>query len=270
MPAIIRVDELSAAGVTPTFTISIQSRENRMKKIHVSLAIAVIALSSTVLHAENDAEVAIRAAIEKVSQGSARPDSIRPSRIKGLYEVVLGTEVIYVTADGRYLLNGDLLDVQQRRNISDERRAVLYKNAIDKLDEGSMIVYAPKETRHTVTVFTDIDCPYCRKMHHEMAEYNKAGIKIRYLAFPRAGIGSDSYNKTVSVWCADDRATALTRAKNGEQIKKASCDNPVREHLDLVKQLGVNATPTLFLEDGRRIPGYVPAERLINMLEQGR
>ncbi len=239
-----------------------------MKKLYIVLAVMGSIASSSALHAESDTEVAIRAAIEKMSQGNAKPDSIRSSEVEGLYEVVLGTQVVYVSADGRYLLNGDLLDVQQRRNISDERRSLLYKAAIDKLGEDSMIVYAPQKVKHTVTIFTDIDCPYCRKMHHEMADYNKAGIKIRYLAFPRAGIDSDSYKKTVSVWCAKDRAAAMTKAKNGEEVDEKNCDNPVKQHMELVKQLGVNATPTMFLEDGRRVPGYVSSERLIKILEQ--
>ncbi len=239
-----------------------------MKNFYIVMFLSAAIFGSSALHAEKDAEATVRAAVEKMTQGSAKPDSIRPAAVKGLYEVVLGTQVVYVSADGRYLLNGDLIDVAQRRNISDERRSVLYKAAIDKVGEKSMIVYAPEKVKHTVTIFTDIDCPYCRKLHHEMENYNKAGIKIRYLAFPRAGIGSDSYKKAVSVWCAKDRAAAMTKAKNGQKVEEKSCDNPVKQHLELVQQLGVNATPTLFLEDGRRVPGYVPAERLIKILEQ--
>ncbi len=239
-----------------------------MKKLYILLTLAAAIFGSSTLYAETDAEATVRAAIEKMTQGNAKPDSIRPAAVKGLYEVVLGTQVVYVSADGRYLLDGDLIDVAQRRNISDERRSLLYKAAIDELGEESMIVYAPEQVKHTVTIFTDIDCPYCRKLHDEMENYNKAGIKIRYLAFPRAGIGSDSYKKAVSVWCAKDREAAMTRAKSGQKVEEKSCDNPVEQHMELVQKLGVNATPTLFLEDGRRVPGYVPAERLIQILKQ--
>ncbi len=239
-----------------------------MKKFYILLTLAAAVFGSSMLYAETDAEATVRAAIEKMTEGNAKPDSIRPAAVKGLYEVVLGTQVVYVSTDGRYLLDGDLIDVAQRRNISDERRSLLYKAAIDKVGEESMIVYAPEKVKHTVTVFTDIDCPYCRKFHDEMGNYNKAGIKIRYLAFPRAGIGSGSYKKAVSVWCAKDREAAMTKAKNGQKVEQKSCDNPVKQHMELVQQLGVNATPTLFLEDGRRVPGYVPAERLIQILEQ--
>lgn len=131
-----------------------------------------------------------------------------------------------------------------------------------------MIVYAPKQVKHTVTIFTDIDCPYCRKLHKEMQSYLDAGIEVRYLAFPRAGAGSESYKKAVSVWCAKNREEAMTRAKRGETVKSESCKHPVDRHLALVQRLGVNATPTIFLENGRRIPGYVPAQRLLQILEQ--
>ncbi len=243
-----------------------------MKRVFVVLAILMVFVAGVAgpLHAKEDAGSVIRAAIEKMSKGKIKPDTIQPAPVEGWYEVTLGTDVVYVSEDGHYLLNGDLIQIEQRRNLTDERRSALYKAAIDEVGEGSMIVYAPKKVKHTVTIFTDIDCPYCRKLHREMQNYLDAGIKVRYLAFPRAGVGSDSYKKAVSVWCAADRAAAMTRAKNGEEVESKQCDSPVDEHLALVRRLGVNATPTIFLEDGRRIPGYVPANRLLQILEQGK
>ncbi len=239
-----------------------------MKRLHIILTLAGALVATGPLHAEDGSDAAVRAAIAKMTDGNLEPDSIRPAVLPGLYEVVLGAEVVYVSADGRYLLNGDLIDVSQRRNISDERRSLLYKAAIDGVGEEFMIVYAPKQVKHTVTIFTDIDCSYCRKLHNEMQSYNDAGIKVRYLAFPRAGVGSESYRKAVSVWCSGDREAAMTRAKNGLDVAQKSCKNPVKQHLELVEKLGVNATPTIFLEDGRRVPGYVPAQRLLQILEQ--
>ncbi|HFC53671.1 MAG TPA: DsbC family protein [Gammaproteobacteria bacterium] len=238
-----------------------------MKRLQIILILTWAIAAAGMVHAETGADAAIRAAIGKMTGGTIEPDSVKPSALQGLYEVVLGTKVVYVSEDGRYLLSGDLIDVAQGRNISEERRSALYKVAIDSVGEDSMIVYAPSEVRHTVTIFTDIDCPYCRKLHKEMKSYNDAGIKVRYLAFPRAGVGSESYKKAVSVWCAKDRAAAMTRAKNGEKMEERSCRNPVKRHLELVRELGVNATPTIFLEDGRRVPGYVPAQRLAEILE---
>ncbi len=241
-----------------------------MKRSHIVLALIWATAAAGPAYADEAGAAAVRAAIEKMTGGSVEPDSVRPAALHGLYEVVLGTQVVYVSADGRYLLSGDLIDVAQRRNLSEERRSLIYKAAIDRVGEETMIVYAPERVKHTVTIFTDIDCPYCRKLHNEMKSYNDAGIKVRYLAFPRSGIGSESYRKTVSVWCAKDPAAAMTRAKAGQKVEERSCDNPVRRHLELVKELGVNATPTIFLEDGRRVPGYVPAQRLTEILEQKR
>ena len=133
------------------------------------------------------------------------------------------------------------------------------------------MVFAPeKEVKHTISVFTDIDCGYCRKLHQEMAEYNKHGIKVRYLAYPRAGVGSEAYEKAVSVWCADDRQKAMTAAKTGGELKQKTCDNPVEAQFMLGQQLGISGTPALMLEDGQIFPGYVPADRLITMLDKAK
>ena len=131
-----------------------------------------------------------------------------------------------------------------------------------------MIIYEPKKTEHTLTVFTDIDCGYCRKLHQQIAEYNALGIRIRYMAFPRAGIDSESYNKTVDVWCAKDRKQALTDAKNGKEVTSESCNSPIQAQYELGRRLGVTGTPALFLESGEMLPGYVPPKRLKEILDQ--
>ncbi|MDW8478922.1 MAG: thioredoxin fold domain-containing protein [Xanthomonadales bacterium] len=130
------------------------------------------------------------------------------------------------------------------------------------------IVFAPKERKRTLTVFTDIDCGYCRRMHQHMAEYNAAGIAIEYLFFPRAGIGSPSYEKAVSVWCSSDPRDALTRAKAGEEIPARSCDNPVLEDFELGKRIGINGTPAVITEDGVLIGGYLTPEQMLERLAQ--
>ncbi len=255
----------------PLESIFLKPRNPFMKRVPRILILSSLSLIIAIsLQAAEKEDAVVRSAIERVSGGKLKPDSITPAPVEGWYEVVLGSDVVYVSNDGRYLMNGDLIEIGQRRNLTDERRTALYKAAIDEVDESSMIVYAPKQVKHTVTIFTDIDCPYCRKLHKEMQSYLDAGIKVRYLAFPRAGVGSDSYEKAVSVWCAKDPAQAMTLAKNGEKVESRSCTSPVDQHLALVRQLGVNATPTIFLEDGRRVPGYVPAQRLLRILEQGK
>ena len=130
-----------------------------------------------------------------------------------------------------------------------------------------MVVFSPEKYDHTVTVFTDIDCGYCRKLHNEMNGYHDNGIRVRYMFFPRAGVGSDSYQKAVSVWCADDRNEAMTQAKQGRPLPEKQCENPVREELLLGRLLGVNGTPAIFLESGEMIPGYVPPDKLKAILK---
>lgn len=196
-----------------------------------------------------------------------KAENIQPSAIKGLYRVTLPPRVFYVSADGRYVVDGDVIDLSNRQNITREYRRKSLLGAIDAMGEDSMIVFSPKHPKHTVTVFTDIDCAYCRKLHNSIDEYNKLGIKIRYMAYPRAGIGSESYNKAVSTWCADDRKKALTRAKNDLPIESKTCDNPVAEEYQLGNMIGISGTPALVLESGRVIPGYVPPKQLAAILD---
>ena len=198
-----------------------------------------------------------------------KPDSIQPTAIAGLYEVVVGGQVLYLSADGRFVVQGDILDLDSHANLTDSRRGELRSKVIDAIDEKDMVVFSPEgPVRHTVTVFTDVDCGYCRKMHSQMAAYNKEGIKIRYLLFPREGIGSESYNKAVAVWCADNRQEAMTKAKRGENIGNKTCNNPVKAQYELGQKLGVRGTPSLILDNGEMIPGYVPPTQLAQLLAQ--
>jgi thiol:disulfide interchange protein DsbC len=132
--------------------------------------------------------------------------------------------------------------------------------------ESEMVIFGADDAKHTITVFTDIDCGYCRKLHREIDDYNKENIRVRYLFYPRAGVGSPSYDKAVSVWCADDRKQAMTDAKSGKTLESKSCDNPVKGHLVLGELMGVNGTPAIVLESGELLPGYVPAKRMAQML----
>jgi thiol:disulfide interchange protein DsbC len=197
----------------------------------------------------------------------AQPDSIIAAPLAGFYEVAYGPQIIYISKDGHYVLQGDILDARERKNLTEERRSAKRIAAIDSVSEDKMIVFAPKQVKHTISVFTDIDCGYCRKLHQEINEFTAQGIKVRYLAFPRAGIGSPSYEKAVSVWCAADRNTAITRAKAGKEIEKKDCDNPVKAEYELGRRVGVNGTPSIVLEDGSMLPGYVPPRKLSHMLD---
>jgi thiol:disulfide interchange protein DsbC len=201
--------------------------------------------------------------------GGEKPDSVNPTGIPGLYEVVMKSQILYLSQDGRFAIQGDLMDLKARNNLTQTRLDNLRAKAVSAVDEDKMIIFAPAgPAKHTVTVFTDIDCGYCRKFHREIADYNQNGIKVRYLLYPRTGISSDSYNKAVSVWCAQDRQEALTRAKRGETIEQKSCPNPVKEEYELGRSLGLQGTPTIILENGQMLPGYVSAADLAKMLDK--
>jgi len=224
----------------------------------------ILALAALPLLAGADAR--IKARLGKVLSPGYEIGPIKETPIKGLFEVVVGADVIYVSGDGEYMIDGRLIDLANQKDLTEPRRAMIRKQAIDKVGEDRMVIFAPDKYKHTITVFTDIDCGYCRKLHRQIADYGAEGIRVRYLFFPRAGVNSDSFRKSVSVWCADDRRQALTDAKAGKSLETRSCKNPVKDHLELGKQLGVSGTPAIVLESGDLVPGYVPAKRLAAML----
>ena len=197
------------------------------------------------------------------------PDSISPSPMEGVSEVLIGPRLMYISNDGKYLLQGSLIDLKTRVDISEERRNAIRLDALNELGEENMIIFPARDEKHTITVFTDIDCGYCRKLHAEMDKYNEEGITVRYLMFPRAGIDSPSYDKAVTVWCNKNKQDAMTRSKQGETLPKASCDNPVKEEYELGQLIGVRGTPAIIMEDGAMLPGYVPAARLAKALQAG-
>lgn len=235
-----------------------------MKKLCLIVLLGLFGAQAVM--ADDADTVEIKKALETLSPG-AKPDSITPSSIPGLYEVVVGADVLYVTKNGRYLLHGDMLDLQTKKNLTEDKRTAGRLKLVNSLGEDKMIVFAPKKVKHMVTVFTDIDCAYCRKMQKEITDLNRAGIKVRYVLYPRAGLDSESYQKAVSVWCAKDRNAALTKAMATGDIERKNCANPVQEHMALADKVGVSGTPTLVLEDGAAVPGYVPASRLAVLLD---
>lgn len=232
------------------------------------LAGVLLSLTAAPLSAATaaEADASIRARLEKIVPEYSI-DSIQETAIPGVYEVVMGAQVVYVSGDGNYMLQGRLMDLANREDLTEPRRAMARKQAVERVGEDRMVIFAPEKYDHTVTVFTDIDCGYCRKLHREIADYGAEGIRVRYLFYPRAGVGSDSFKQAVAVWCADDRQQAMTDAKSGKRLDAASCDNPVEAHMALGEQLGVNGTPAILLESGDLVPGYVPAKRLVGLLE---
>ena len=198
--------------------------------------------------------------------------SVSPSPIKGIYEIMLGPSLIYMSEDGRYVMRGDIIDLDKRVNVSDEKRASARKDVFNRLDPHDYVEFAPRkpDLKKTLYVYTDVDCTYCRKMHREMAELNKAGIAIRYLAFPRSGLEGDSFKKAAAVWCSADRKKAMTAAKAGKPVYAKSCDHPVAEQFGMGQAMGISGTPAVYTDEGEQIGGYIPAAELINMLQAGK
>jgi len=192
--------------------------------------------------------------------------SVKPSEAQGLYEVQSNNgETIYTTADGQYLLTGDLLKLTDDgiTNVTEESRARDRRDMMAKEDIKDAISFPAKgEEKAVISVFTDIDCPYCRKLHAEVPQLNDYGITVNYYGFPRSGPGTPSFAKYVSVWCSDDPKAAMDAAKQGQSVAPASCENPVLEQFLLGKEVGVTGTPAIVLDDGHMVRGYVPAETL--------
>lgn len=207
---------------------------------------------------------------QRMREIAPNADSIAVSEtpVDGILQVQIAGEIVYTTEDGRYLLQGRLIDLDTRADLTELAKADARLGLMQGIDESKQIVFEPENPEYELTVFTDIDCGYCRKLHAEIEAYNAQGIGIRYMSFPRAGIGSNSYSKFVSVWCADDQQSALTEAKLGNDPEPLQCENPIAEQYQLGVALGVTGTPALLMNDGQLIPGYVPPEKLKARLDQ--
>jgi thiol:disulfide interchange protein DsbC len=221
------------------------------------------------------AEKTVRQALDTLSAG-VQIDSVEPAPIPGFYQVIAAGQLIYVSADGKYLLNGDLVDLAKKRNLSEAGWATFRKAELAKVPASERIVFAPAHPKYTITVFTDVTCAYCRELHKSMAAYNKEGIAVEYLAWPREGVINDAgqptptYTEMVSVWCSADRNASLTAAKHDHTPKPASCVNPVKQQYDLGLRLGIESmgTPAVFAEDGSMIGGYLPPAQMLDAVQK--
>jgi len=203
--------------------------------------------------------------------GGVNLEDVRMSPVNGVYEVTENSKVMYVSSDGRYAILGDMYDVDANSNLSENRRRGIRAHLIEAVPETEMLVFSPKVTKYTITVFTDIDCGYCRRLHSQIAEYNRLGIRVRYLFFPRSGPNTESWQKAESVWCASDRNDALTRAKNGQSVNSPKCAAEIiKRDYELGNKLKVEGTPAIFLASGEMLPGYSPPSQLVKYLKTGK
>lgn len=231
------------------------------------LSAVVVAIACTTASAVADEAANIRAALSKVLP-EYKPTSVQPTPVDGLYQVEIGPQVMFVTGDGRFLIDGAIVDLKTREDITESARSQARLRAIDSIGEDNMILFDAPNSKHTVTVFTDIDCGYCRKLHQQIGAYADEGISVHYMFYPRSGLKTPSYDKAVAVWCADDRQEALTKAKNGVKISAETCTNPVQRHMELGELMGIRGTPAIVLDNGEMIPGYVEPKKLAALLEK--
>jgi thiol:disulfide interchange protein DsbC len=231
-----------------------------------AIVIGLMAASS-VTFAEQASKEVTKQIRQKLTGIDINVTSVNISPIEGLYEVLTNSGVYYVSKDAKFLLNGSIYDLNNDMKNLTEASFAKIKLAKLKTFESEMIIYPASNEKHIITVFTDTSCGYCKKLHSEIADYNRLGITVRYLAFPRGGVRSNTYHEMVSIWCADNRKTAMHNSNVGKGITPKTCKNTVKEQYKLGLFFGVNGTPALVLEDGTLQPGYVPAARLIDILE---
>ncbi len=209
-----------------------------------------------------------RAEIAKHIPGS-KVEEFRPSPIDGIFEYTRGADIAYVTADGKYAINGDLFEIASASNLTEVHRREVRMKMLAAVPESQMLIFSPKDPKYTVTVFTDVDCAFCRKLHSQMADYNRLGIRVRYMLYPRTGPNSESWTKAEQVWCSPDRNDALTRAKLGQELKTKACpDNPVAHTYEVGKDFAFQGTPAIVLADGDMLEGYLPPDQLLKRLQE--
>jgi thiol:disulfide interchange protein DsbC len=211
-----------------------------------------------------------RVALLKRLPAGSKLEDLRPAPIPGIYEFTQGADISYLTADGKYFLDGNLYDMNSRENLTEVLRTRARLALISAVPESQMLIFAPKNPLYTITVFTDVDCGYCRKLHSEMAELNRLGVRVRYMFFPRTGPNTDSWRKAEAVWCSPDRNEALTRAKAGAPLDMSrTCEaTPVAREYALGQSIGVRGTPAILTEHGDYISGYMPPRELVQQIKE--
>ncbi len=235
-----------------------------MKKV---LLLGALIASMPLAHADQKSDIAnIKKTIAKNFDG-AKADSVSPSPVKGLYQAVFGTNVLYFSADGKHMLSGNLVDAATKENLTDKARGKLVLKELQAVPRDQELIIGPKNPKHWVAVFTDVDCPYCAKFHKQVPQLTKDGVEVRYLFYPRAGVNSSAFKRMTSVWCSDDRVAAITAAKEGKPIPEKTCDTPILKHMALAEEVGLRGTPLIVTDKGQVIPGYVPAKKLEEMLD---
>ncbi|MHC8441318.1 MAG: DsbC family protein [Candidatus Eutrophobiaceae bacterium] len=245
-----------------------------MKNLQIFSGVAGVCLSLFCSLAQGEEPMAMDTQAIQDSVGvmapGVEPSSINPTPIAGLYEVVIGMDVVYFSADGRYAIKGNLYDLGNRSNLTNAVKSDLRAGMLGKLTSQDYIEFSPSKVKDIVYIFTDIDCGYCRKLHSDIDQYHKYGIAIRYIAYPRHGPFTATAQRMQDVWCAKDPQKALTLAKQGSKVAKAQCaKNKIEEQYNLGAMFDIGGTPAMFLPDGQELKGgYKPAAQLADDLDK--
>lgn len=231
-----------------------------------SLLGLLLGIIATVNAEDRNVPAELAEKLAKIFKGVSAED-IKATPMEGWYQVANGVTLGYISEDGRYLIQGDLIDLETDDNLSEIQRAGMRRQIMAEVDVDQLITFAPENPKHWVTVFTDAGCGYCRVLHQQMAAYNANGIGVRYAFDPAGGPGSPAFKQAEAVWCADDRNAAMTAAKKGQTLPEGNCKNPIVEQWQLAGKLGSTGTPGIITEDGRIIRGYRPPAALLQILE---
>ncbi len=242
--------------------------------IRILLPFLLLLGAATAATAADSGEQAVRAALLKLAPHGEVSD-ITKAPLPGFYQALVGGRLVYVSADGTYVMDGRLYDTAAVSDLTEDSMNAIRRQALATIPESKRIVFAPPHPKYTVTVFTDLDCAYCRALHEHIAQFNKDGIAVEYVFWPRTGIKAvpsgkptPSYTKAVSVWCSADRKAEFTAAKAGKDIKPATCPNPVADEFHLGERIGINGTPTIVAADGAILGGYLTPDQLLHALQE--
>jgi thiol:disulfide interchange protein DsbC len=271
IPVILRLAYNQAASIC-NFSHNLDLKMN-IKPRQIINILLLLASSAVLTHTAQAQEIAdasatsqseILTALYELTGQNIEAGNIVESPMQGVYQVDMGNRIVYVSKAGGHLLLGDVFDTQRRVSLSEEIKQAKALAIVEDIQESEMIVFEPEETKRTITVYTDVDCPYCRKLHQEVPTLVENGVKVRYLWFPRSGINTPSYDKAVSIWCAEDQMAAMNDAKLNNKIVDITCaPNPVASQYDSGRRVGVRGTPTIVVDDGTIIGGYLPAKSLL-------
>jgi len=255
--------------------ITINRTLARHCKPGLATSLLLIAVTSTLMalpaHATDDtAQLAELRANLQQNLAEIPVDHLAATPVPGIFEIISEGRVYYVDKTASFLFDGSLVDLQARKNLTEVSMTAQNLRYIDAIGEQNMLIYKSETTAPTrsMTVFTDLGCPFCQRLHSELDILLEAGVVVRYLLFPRDGLNTTAHKNLESVWCANDQHAALTAAKAGQPVAAASCENPITKHVLLAQQLELSATPMIYLDDGQRINGYLDANTLLEVINE--